>query len=481
MITVQMDSRLSTLFSSETGASIYSSVIATVDRYAMREKLLRGVLVGLSGGADSVMLLCTLIKYAADNGAPAPVAVHINHLIRGEEAYRDEALSRRLAEELGAEFIAFKIDVPRLARERGVGLEECARDVRYSKFADIISGRDDISTVAVAHNKDDNAETVIFNIMRGAGTRGAAGIPPVRDNVIRPLISVSKADIISALDGAGIPYVTDSTNLTTDYDRNYIRHKIIPSLAKLGRDVSEQLMRLSENLRCDDDYISSVAEKFITAGDLSCGALLRLHSAPRTRVIMRLAQSAGVSVSAVQISAISSLLSDGNFSYSLGGGISFVAERGICSVRRDSAPIDYNFRIEKGRNVLTGLGAELLVTDTPPDKFSLNIYKKSIQGDLSSAIINGSLSLAPKRDGDTVYFGGMTHKLKKLYNDRGIPPSLRPTIPVLSDESGVLWIPGIGVRDDGVREHARGPIVTLCLGRVDDGSDSVLRWAEKFK
>jgi tRNA(Ile)-lysidine synthetase-like protein len=183
----------------------------------------------------------------------------------------------------------------------------------------------------------------------------------------------------------------------------------------------------------------------------------------------------------VQISAISSLLSDGNFSYSLGGGISFVAERGICSVRRDSAPIDYNFRIEKGRNVLTGLGAELLVTDTPPDKFSLNIYKKSIQGDLSSAIINGSLSLAPKRDGDTVYFGGMTHKLKKLYNDRGIPPSLRPTIPVLSDESGVLWIPGIGVRDDGVREHARGPIVTLCLGRVDDGSDSVLRWAEKFK
>lgn len=481
MITVQMDSRLSTLFSSETGASIYSSVIATVDRYAMRDRLSHGVLVGLSGGADSVMLLCVLVKYAEENGTPMPVAVHINHLIRGEEADRDEALSERFAEELGVEFVAFKIDVPRLARERGVGLEECARDVRYSKFADIISSRNDISAVAIAHNKDDNAETVIFNIMRGSGTRGAAGIPPVRDNVIRPLISVSKADILSVLDASGIPYATDSTNLTTDYDRNYIRHEIIPSLSRLGRDVSEQLMRLSENLRCDDDYISSVAEKFMEAGDLSCRALLCLHPAPRTRVIMRLAQEAGVSVSAVQIAAISSLLSGSDFLYSLGGGISFVAERGICSVRRDSAPIDYNFRIKRGRNVLTGLGAELLVTDCRPDKSSLNIYKKSIQGDLSSAIINGNLSLAPKRDGDTVYFGGMTHKLKKLYNDRGIPPSLRPTIPVLSDESGVLWIPGIGVRDDGVRERLRGPIVTLCLGRVDDGSDSVLRWAENFK
>ncbi len=477
-----MDSKLTALFASEGGAAIYKSVMATVERYGMRERLSNRILVGLSGGADSVMLLAWLVNYARVNGTPTPLAVHINHLIRGDEAYRDEALSRELAKELGVEFISYAVDVPTLARERGIGLEECARDVRYSKFSEIILSREDISTVAVAHNKDDNAETAIINIMRGTGTRGAAGIPPVRDNVIRPLISVSKSDIISALDGAGIPYVTDSTNLSDDYDRNYIRHEIIPALFALGRDPLEQFMRLSENLRCDDDFIASVASEFIARGDFNSASLARLHKAPLTRVIMRMAQDFGVSVSSAQISAITELLPAENFSYSLGGGFSFVAERGACSVRRDESPLSYEFNIHNGRNILGEFGAELLLTDTPPDKTSLNIYKKSILGDLSSAIISGSLSLRPKRDGDTVYYGGMTHKLKKLYNDRGIPASLRSSIPILCDGSGVLWVPGIASRDDGAsKTEKRGPYVTLCLGRADGSCDSVLHWAEKFK
>ena len=258
-----MNELLDKLFSTSEGRCVYNAALSVIDSYGMAEKLKEGTLVGLSGGADSVMLLLVLLEYRRRVSDFQILAIHVNHMIRGEEAERDERFSEELCKSLGVEYESVRIDVPRLAQAQKTGLEEAARKARYSAFEKIISVREDIQTVAVAHNATDNLETVIFNMMRGTGLLGVCGISPVRDNVVRPLITSPKSDIVLALQSVGIEYVVDSTNLETEYSRNYIRHKIIPALSKLNSSPESMATRLSENLRADEIFISKIANTFI--------------------------------------------------------------------------------------------------------------------------------------------------------------------------------------------------------------------------
>ncbi|MBO5102130.1 MAG: tRNA lysidine(34) synthetase TilS, partial [Clostridia bacterium] len=166
-----MDKKILSLFATAPGKDIYSVAVSSIEEYGMEKMIKKGVLVGLSGGADSVMLLCFLIEYRRRTADFPILAVHINHSIRGESADRDEAFAKRMCASLGVEFISEKIDVPSIAKENGLGIEECARNVRYQEFQNIIQGRNDIGSISVAHNADDNLETVIFNIFRGTGLR----------------------------------------------------------------------------------------------------------------------------------------------------------------------------------------------------------------------------------------------------------------------------------------------------------------------
>ncbi len=448
-----MDKLYSSLFDSAAGSEIYSKALSAIEEYDMEERIKSGVLVGLSGGADSVMLLLFLLEYRSRNFDFPIIAMHINHLIRGDAAFYDEDFSRHLCSELGVEFLSRRIDVPALSSAEGLSLEECARNVRYREFADIISGREDISSIAVAHNSDDNLETVILNIFRGTGTRGAAGIPPVRDNIIRPLIYVKKCDILACLDEAGVGYVTDATNAECEYKRNRVRHNIVPELNKICNDPAAMAARLSRNLRLDDEYIDIQADRFLVDNRTVFAKVLnREHKAVKARVIIKMAKLAGAEISAAAIDAVCELLCKEHFSYSLPGGTVFLCERGVCRVLTEvSENYCYNLDVKRGKNSFPEYDSDFFVTEDKLDVFSLNVYKISIQADLSSAIINGSLYLRPKCDGDTVYYGGITRKLKKLYSDLKIPVSHRDSIPVLCDDSGVVWVPGFGVRDDGVK------------------------------
>ena len=448
------------------GDYIYRKAESTILSYGMDEKIEKGVLLGLSGGADSVMLLCLLLEYRRQRGLEFPIlAVHINHEIRGDEADSDEEFCRSLCKDLKVEFISHKIDVPKVARETGLGLEEAARKVRYSAFQDIILGREDISTIAVAHNMSDNAETVLFNILRGSGSRGASGIRPVRDNIIRPLIEVSKSEIISALDKAEIPYVTDSTNLSDEYSRNYLRNEIIPSLTKVTSAPEKMLTRFADNMRSDEDFISGVAREFlVTHKTVSNSDLRSLHYSVFIRVLSLMAGYEEGYLSSSLTSDIYALLDKDNFTYSLFDDVKFICERGVCTVGTQDDDVDYYIEVKDEITEVEPYSAEFILSK---DKYSSNVYKKSIQANLSSAIISGSLYLRPKRDGDTVYYGGMTHKIKKLYNDKKIPLSIRKKLPILCDDKGVLWVPGFGVRDDGVpREERQDLFATLVIKEV---------------
>ena len=460
---VQINSKAISDFFSKEGSDIYKKAESTVKELLMTDAINSGVLVGLSGGADSVMLLCFLIEYKRRNNLGFNIsAVHINHGIRGEEADRDESFCQDFCNMLGIEFHLRRYNVPFLANSSKSGLEETARFVRYSAFSSIIQGREDLNTIAVAHNMSDNAETVLFNILRGSGARGASGINPRRDNIIRPLIRISKKEIDSALSNTNIPFVTDSTNLSDEYTRNYIRHEIIPRLSSITTDPERSIARFSENMRSDDDFIYSIAKNFLAKDIVRNSDLKELHYSVFIRVLSLMAEKQKGSISSKIARDIFLLLEKDNFSYSLIGEAVFICERGECRVASNiGSIINFCFEVKDGITDLSPLNADFLICKEKFDKSYSNIYKISIQANLSSAIIDGGLYLRPKKDGDTVYYGGMTHKLKKLFCDSKIPHSKRSLIPILCDNRGVVWVPGFGVRDDGVKLEEKQDVFVL--------------------
>ena len=433
------------------GEEIYNSIEKAVSEHNMLEKLKGGVLVGFSGGADSVMLLLYLVDLRKKHGDFPILAVHVNHMIRGDEADRDEQFSREFAKKLEIPFICSRVDVPKIAIDESLSIEEAARNVRYSEFQRIIQGRNDISCIALAHNATDNVETVLFNILRGSGTRGASGIPPVRDNILRPLILVPKNDILFALNNSGIEYVTDSTNLQNDYSRNYIRNNIISHFDHLSSNFERSFSRLSRNLRLDEEYITEEAKAFLRGRSrVYTRELASIHKSLLHRVLNLLASEYSIALENTHVDSIYSCLGKDNFEVHLPRGVRFVSKSGVAYMTNTpSDNVDYLYYIDYGKNNISECNADFYLTDEKVNKNSLNVYKKSIQADLSSAIIYGRLFIRPKRDGDSVFYGGMTHKLKKLFNDRKVPISNRPLIPILCDDKGVVWVPGYGVRDDG--------------------------------
>ena len=191
-----------------------------IKQYEM-SNIYEGAIIGFSGGADSSAILHYLSKKTKKL-----LAIHINHMIRGEEALRDEFFCKNMCKKLGVKFLSFRVDVPYLAEERKQGLEETAREERYKIFNKIISQNSDYKCIVTAHNANDNAETVIFNLSRGSGAKGIAGIKPVLNNIVRPLIYCSKQEILEYCKKNSITFVNDSTNLDTDYTRNYIKYQI---------------------------------------------------------------------------------------------------------------------------------------------------------------------------------------------------------------------------------------------------------------
>ena len=462
-----MLNKIQNIFSSTNlGQAVYHAIENAVFEHNMLEKIRKGVLVGLSGGADSVMLLLYLVYLKRKIGDFPILAVHINHMIRGEEADRDEAFSSKLTRELGVKFVSVKIDVPKIAKDESLSLEEAARNVRYSEFQGIIEGRKDISYIALAHNATDNMETVIFNVLRGAGTKGASGIPPVRDNIIRPLILVPKEDICRILENFGIQYMIDSTNFADDYSRNYIRNNVVPKLRNISDDPERSFSRFCRNLRSDENYITSQAEIFLSCRNyVETRQLAELHKSLLYRVLQKMASKYSITLENTHVDAIHSCLAKDNFTVYLPGNIRFVSKDGVSYMTDfyEDENIEYQYYIEKGETNIPEFSADFYLTDKKVNNSSLKVYKKSIQADLSSAIICGRLFIRQKRDGDSVFYGGMTHKLKKMFNDRKIPPSMRPLIPILCDDKGVVWVPGYGVRDDRNKDNDGSLYATLAI------------------
>lgn len=225
-----------------------------------------GILVaGLSGGADSVCLVAVLKEIIEKEQLDIRLlAVHVNHGIRGTEAERDEQFAKQLCRQLSVEYISRRVDVPSVAHQEKLSEEEAGRILRYRIFKEIATQQEKHTgrkvKIAVAHHQNDQAETVLMNLVRGSSLRGICGIRPVRDNIIRPLLCVSRAQIEEYLTLQGLSYVTDSTNEELVYTRNKIRRELIPYLEKnLNPNAVQKLTELADSVLQAEEYIEQQA------------------------------------------------------------------------------------------------------------------------------------------------------------------------------------------------------------------------------
>lgn len=256
---------------------------AKVERFIHQHGLLTGkrpVLVGLSGGADSVALLGVLVQL----GYPCQ-ALHCNFHLRGEESDRDEVFAHRFADSLGVPFLKVDFDTTGYAAAHHESIEMAARSLRYRWFEEQRQAYD-AEAIAVAHHRDDSVETLLMNLLRGSGLRGLGGIRPRNGQVVRPLLVVSRAEIEEWLKAQGWDYVTDSSNLSDAYTRNFIRLRVLPLLEQLNPAARETIARSAAHLSAAEqlyEYMVEEARKavFVTADSLSIEALLR-YPAPET-------------------------------------------------------------------------------------------------------------------------------------------------------------------------------------------------------
>ena len=253
---------------------------AKVERFIQRHGLLTGkrlVLVGLSGGADSVALLGVLVRL----GYPCR-ALHCNFHLRGDESDRDEVFARQFADSLGVPFLKVDFDTRGYAAIHQESIEMAARSLRYRWFEEQRQAFD-AEAIAVAHHRDDSVETLLMNLLRGSGIRGLGGIRPRNGQVVRPLLAVSRAEIEEWLQTQGWGYVTDSSNLSDAYTRNFIRLRVLPLLEQLNPAARETIARSAAHLSAAEQLYAYTVEEarkavFVTADSLSIEALMRYPS-----------------------------------------------------------------------------------------------------------------------------------------------------------------------------------------------------------
>ena len=247
-----------------------------ISEYKMLDDI-HNLVVGLSGGADSVCLISVLSVIARDYieeiGHEIHItAVHVNHGIRGEEAQRDEAFAKRIAESMGIELVCFNLEIPKMAKQEGISQESAGRIARYRCFRQVAADRGMTDyRIAVAHHMDDQAETVLMHIIRGSGMAGLNGMRAVSGDIIRPLLCVTREEILSYLKDNGLSYVTDSTNLDNEYTRNMVRNCLIPSMEKLNPQLKTALNNLAKDSSECWDYVQrqvdEAARRYLVKGD----------------------------------------------------------------------------------------------------------------------------------------------------------------------------------------------------------------------
>lgn len=437
-----------------------------IDRYGMLPPGTK-VLTALSGGKDSVYLLHRLLQLAQSRKLTV-FAAHLNHHLRGEESDRDEVFVRELCRKWHVPLQVGHADVSDYASRKRLGIEEAARELRYA-FLEGVRQDLDCDVIATAHQADDQAETMLLNLARGAGAKGLSGIPAVRGQIIRPILDIPRSEIERYLSAYNIPYVEDSTNRSDAFSRNRVRHQVLPVLSELNPRFVSHAAAAARSLREDDECLQAMAEAFLSAhyreDGLSARALSELPIPIAARALRTIC---GPALTRRQTEQILSLCGQ--------------TERHSIDVSGRTV------RFDQGRLMFTSSAAGSIVPITITGKrgtcgagaYRISWEMGKADGEVHNSFntfllkrekIQGTVCITEKQDGDCIRLPGRncTKTLKSLFQERKLTQDQRRALPVLRDEAGVLAVPGFGMDERCLPEIGDAVMRVSCEEYIEIG------------
>ena len=398
---------------------MYNSVLSCLRSYGMVQPGDK-VICAVSGGADSMALLWCMYLLR-DKLSISLEAAHFNHGLRGGESDEEEAFVRRFCD---------RFDIP-LHVGRGQvqpgkkGLEAAARDARYG-FFQTLEGK-----VATAHTADDNAETVLLHLVRGTGLKGLGGISPVRGKYIRPMLNVTRRQVLAFLEEYCISHVEDSSNSTDAFLRNRLRHDVLPLLQRENPRIAENLSAMAQRLRLDEQLLGC------EVGDvLEIATLLQQPEALQNRTAAQFLVRCGVKEpDSSYIALVRALASSDKPSAraDLPGGVTVVRRYGTLQ-RLERRELPQSVTLCPGRSVRFGDMTVMCLPASPDDP--------------QAVCPVGEMTVRSRESGDVIRLSGGSKSLKKLFIDRKIPADRRGFVPVVVDSVGVLAVGGFAVATD---------------------------------
>lgn len=434
---------------------VFEKVLSTINKHNLIEAGDK-IVIGISGGPDSVCLLHILSRLK-DKLNIELYAAHLNHQIRGIEAQKDALYVSEICDELGITYFLKSIDVPKYCKDNSLSIEEGARKLRYEMF-DEIKQRTKSNKIAIGHNLNDQAETVLMRIMRGTGLQGLRGIEYARENgVIRPLLDIERKDIEEYCKVHNLNPRIDESNLENIYTRNKIRLELIPYMTdNFNTNLIESIVRMSNSLKCDNEFIEEEALKqfrnisCINEGNLEIKIekFKNLHKSLKSRIIRH---------------GIKNVLGDTNFidqkhieevidlegenkidkRIVLPRGLFVYRQKGkLLFTTREIVYEEIEFSHEIPKNGIVKIDEANLIIET--EVMPINKYK-ALKRDKSSKWfdcnkIKGGIIVRSRKSGDKIKLSMGSKKLKQLFIDLKIPKEERCKVPILHDDNGILCV-----------------------------------------
>lgn len=399
-----------------------NKVLKTVEKYNMLSKGDR-VLIGVSGGADSIALLEFFVSVKEKYDLDICVA-HIEHGIRGEDSVSDAEFVENYCKKLGVNFYLKTIDAPNLAKKAKMGVEEYSRMARYDFFNTI-----ECDKIATAHNLTDNIETLLFRLARGTGLKGACSIPAVRGKIIRPFIEVSSSEIRKWCNDNNIPYRVDCTNSDSAYSRNLIRLEILPLFEKLNANyqdnIDDFISDVNEDYAFIDNYVKSIYPKIVKDNEIDLPKLNELDLPIKKRILIMFFNENGYSLNRIHLQSV----------------IDITLKSGKSQIKENVFAISAKGKIRLAKfndlNKKDKFVTKILNIDEFKDK-NIDFYCDCDK-------IIGNITIRARQAGDKIKPAGrnVSKTLKKLFNESAYPIEKRDENIVVCDDFGIVGVIGL--------------------------------------
>ncbi|MDH3974645.1 MAG: tRNA lysidine(34) synthetase TilS [Deltaproteobacteria bacterium] len=420
------------------------------------------IIAALSGGIDSMVMLHLLLRFQEDKGGTLVIA-HLNHGLRAEESDRDEKFVKKTALHLGLDCHCRRINLTNPRKTLPGNLQAAGREERYAFFnamAETVKG----DKIALGHNADDQAETVLMRIIRGSGISGMGGIPPVREKIIRPMLCLTRKEIAAYASKEGILYVEDSSNLSKKYLRNQIRHELMPLLKSYNPNIKGELNMLSQISRDVSSYLDGNAAEAFQKIKIEPGEEVLFLDLAQFNLLPAALKGKVVSLACHELSGASGGLYSRHIlqvnvlagrgksasSIDLPGGIKVFIEYGklAFSLNEGEEISSFSFPLNlEGETALSQLGltftSERVSAIEEKDRDDKNVIYLDMER------ITAPLIVRNFRNGDRIKIKGMEgrKKLKNLYIDEKVPVRFRKKIPLIAAGDEILWV--VGLRHGG--------------------------------